>query len=217
MNGQAAAPPPSPGPAPVVVTVIGPESTGKTTLARLLAADFRTAWSPEFARTYAERRLASDATPLPLGATDVEPIARGQIAAEDAAAARAHAAGRALVIRDTDLASTVVYARHYYGACPSWIVDTARARRAALYLLCDVDVPWVGDPARDRPFGRAAMHAEFRAVLEELGARTAAVRGGWEARHETAREAVAALLAHAPHAAVAPLPPAAQVRTRDGA
>jgi NadR type nicotinamide-nucleotide adenylyltransferase len=172
----------------VVVTVTGSECTGKTTLARDLAGRFGTVWVPEFARDYVEARAAM--TSLPLGAGDVEPIARGQIAAED----RGIAAASRLVVLDTDLMSTTVYARHYYGACPAWIEQAARDRRADLYLLCDIDVPWVADRARDRPHMREHMHALFVDALEALGARYMTIRGGWDERLATAIAAVDVIL-----------------------
>jgi len=172
---------------PTVVVLTGPECTGKTTLAEWIARAYDTACSPEYARAYA------DAHPI-LGADDVAPIARGQIASEDAAAAEAAAHGRPLVVRDTDLVSTVVYARHYYGACPSWIEDAARARRGALYLLCAPDVPWVADGVRDRPHARDAMLDEFRAALESLGGAYIEVRGTRAEREAAVRQAVDGLI-----------------------
>jgi NadR type nicotinamide-nucleotide adenylyltransferase len=165
--------------------VTGPECTGKTTLAARLARAFDAPLSGEYARAYYDALLGTDSAAV-LGARDVEPIARGQIAAEDAARREADARGRPLVVHDTDLASTVVYARHYYGACPPWIVAAARDRRADLYLLCAPDVPWLPDDVRDRPHARESMLAEFRAVLEELGAHVVDVTGDWQTREATA-------------------------------
>jgi nicotinamide riboside kinase len=181
----------------VTVTVTGPESTGKTTLSRELACTFGGVWVAEGARRYVEARLAAGVW-APLGPADVEPIARTQIALEDAAAIPA--AGRLLVVRDTDLVSTVAYARHSYGACPAWIVEAARSRRAALYLLCDVDLPWTADPGQRDAAGadartRAALRDRFAATLDELGCAYRWVRGGWDARTRTAADAVRALLA----------------------
>ena len=170
---------------PLSVVVTGSECTGKTTLAAALATRFGCPWSPEFARRHAE---AVGAT---LGSEDVEPIARGQRDAEDAATAIAER----LVVHDTDLVSTVVYARHYYGACPDWIEEAARARRADLYLLLHPDTAWASDGVRDRPRHREEMHALFGATLAELGAVVVEVRGPWEKRRLTAEQAVAAALA----------------------
>src|SRR5262245_18220821 len=63
----------------------------------------------------------------------------------------------ALVIQDTDLLSTVVYCRHYFGRCPEWIEEAALARRPDLYLLCETDVPWIADGVRDRGHLRQEM------------------------------------------------------------
>jgi NadR type nicotinamide-nucleotide adenylyltransferase len=166
------------------VTVTGSESTGKTSLARRLAQRFHTLWVPEFSREYAVQKAA------PLDATDVEPIARGQVRAEDEVLPRA----RELAILDTDLVSTVVYAEHYYGSCPAWVDRAARERLAELYLFCDIDAPWISDAVRDRPQARAEIHAAFAAQLERYGAPYALVRGSWEAREADAVAAVEELL-----------------------
>jgi NadR type nicotinamide-nucleotide adenylyltransferase len=164
--------------------VTGSESTGKTTLASDLAQHFDTVWGPEFARTYLDEKIARSG--LPLDEHDVEPIARGQIGVEDRAIAQA----RGLAVLDTDLVSTGIYARHYYGNCPAWIEQAARERRGDLYLLCDIDVPWVADPARDRPHLRAHMHRLFVDALDALGARYLTIRGSWAERRTTAIAAV---------------------------
>ena len=170
------------------VTVTGSESTGKTTLARDLARHFGTVWVPEFVRSYLDDKMAR--TGLPLDATDVEPIARGQIAEQDRIATEA----RGLLVLDTDLVSTMIYARHYYGNCPAWIESAARDRRADLYLLCDIDVPWIADPQRDRPLLRAHMHELFIEALEALGAPYVTIRGSWTERQDSAVAAVGALV-----------------------
>jgi len=101
------------------IVVTGSESTGKTTLARTLALELRAPWVPEFARDYAAARGGV------LSAADVEPIARGQVAREDAAMAAL--GDRGVLVLDTDLVSTTVYAEHYYGRCPAWIALVPRA------------------------------------------------------------------------------------------
>ena len=166
------------------VVLTGSESTGKTTLARELAGHFGAPWVPEHAREYVLRKGG------PLAASDVEPIARGQVAAEEAAREQA---GRLLVL-DTDLLSTAVYAGHYYGACPRWILDAVVARRADLYLLCEIDVPWVADPARDRPREREQLQELFRSALRTRGFAVVTLRGDPGTRFERARAALDHLL-----------------------
>jgi NadR type nicotinamide-nucleotide adenylyltransferase len=155
------------------ICLTGPESTGKTELATALARELGTVWVPEYAREYAEQHGGD------LTAADVEPIARGQIANEERLAPLA---SRVLLL-DTDLISTVVYARYFYGSCPSWIVEEARARRADLYVLLDTDLPWQPDPARSAPGdAREDLFDAFRAALDEFETRWEIVSGGWEKR-----------------------------------
>lgn len=165
------------------VTLTGSESTGKTRLAEGLARYYGTTWSREFSREYALHKGA------PLDASDVEPIARGQMRVEDEALQRAHE----LALFDTDLVSTVVYAEHYYGSCPEWVERAARDRLADLYLLCDIDVTWMPDPQRDRPHAREEIHRAFEGTLGRLGARYALLQGTWAEREARAVDAIDAL------------------------
>ena len=169
----------------VRICVTGPESTGKTTLARRLAESLGTEWVPEASRLYAER------VGRRLTAADVTPIGREHVALADEGAARAGARGAERLVLDTDLVSTVVYARHYYGSVPRWLEREERARRASLYLLCDVDVPWVPDGVRDRPAERQAMFDQFHRALTRRSARIVVVRGRWDERWAIARAALA--------------------------
>ena len=168
---------------PRVVCLIGPESTGKTELAKALGYP----WTPEFARDYAEKKNGR------LTYADVEPIAHGQMDVEALGPGP-----EALVIKDTDLVSTVVYSRFYYGRCPDWIVDEARKRKADLYLLMDTDVPWKADAARDAGGdAREDLFDRFRATLDEFDCNWTIISGDWQSRFD---EAVAAIEGLGPRA-----------------
>ncbi|MDP1890729.1 MAG: ATP-binding protein [Gemmatimonadaceae bacterium] len=166
------------------VVVTGPECTGKTTLARDIASRLGAPWVPEAARAYAAARGGV------LSAADVEPIATATIDA----LWHATASGPAVIVADTDLVSTVVYARAYYGSCPDWVENACRAQLGDLYLLCDTELPWVADGVRDRPAesDRAAMHDAFARTLRALGARVVPVTGIGAARTALAMDAVRA-------------------------
>ena len=175
---------------PVRVVLIGPECTGKTSLARELADHYGVPLSDEHAREYVAKHDAA------LSYADVEPIALGQRRGEDAALAQALEAGARLVVLDTDLVSTMIYSRHYYDDCPQWVEAEAVARLADLYLLHQVDVEWVADGAqREQPERREELYVRFRLTLELLGASVAGIEGSRSERRRLAIEAIDALLA----------------------
>ena len=167
------------------VVLIGPECTGKTRLAADLAALYGVPWAPEYAREYVNSRSRL------LSYADVDAIGRGQRAGEDEAIARATAGGARLVLLDTDLVSTMVYSRHYYGACPGWIEAEGGRRLGDLYLLHHVDVEWLPDGhQREQPERRGELFERFRGTLAGLGATTADVEGSWEERKRRAMAAI---------------------------
>lgn len=168
------------------VVVTGSECTGKTTLALSLARHYRAPSTPEYARGYLETRGGD------LTYADVDPIARGQAKLVDEAIARAPQ----LLVHDTDLLSTIVYARHYYGECPDWLEAALSQRRPDLYLLAGIDVPWQPDgQQRDRGDRREEMQALFRDALVERGFRFVELAGSAQVRLRLAIEAIDALAA----------------------
>lgn len=168
------------------VVLTGSESTGKSTLAVALAAHYGVDVVPEFVRTFAEQKGG------PIEFSDHGAIARGQIALEDEYFALP--ALPALLIQDTDLLSTVVYCRHYFGRCPEWIEQAAFQRRPNLYLLCDIDVQWVADGVRDRGHMREEMQALFEAAVKASGVESHPLGGSYQRRLADAIEAIDTLL-----------------------
>jgi NadR type nicotinamide-nucleotide adenylyltransferase len=162
------------------VVLTGSESSGKTELARRLGEHYGAPVSEEYVR----RRALTD--PDKLGWEYQSAIAEAQKAEEDATIARA----TDLVILDTDLFSTEVYAEHYFGRCPEWIAREARARAGSLYLLLAPDVPWIHDGVRDRGDRRDEMHALFAAKLRSAGVRYVEIGGDREQRFAAARQAI---------------------------
>ena len=96
-----------------------------------------------------------------------------------------------IVVLDTDLVSTVVYAEHYYGSVAPWIAREAQLRLGDLYLLCDIDLPWVPDGIRDQPHLRPQIHQLVREQLARWNANVVTVRGVGDARGASALAAVA--------------------------
>jgi len=170
------------------VVLTGSESTGKTTLADALARHYGAELVPEFVRGFAESRGGT------IEFSDHGPIARGQMALEDEHIARA----AELLVQDTDLLSTVVYCRHYFGECPPWIEAAAAERRPDLYLICEPDIPWVPDGVRDRGHMREEMQELFRAAVAGSGAQSVTIEGDRDARLSIARHAIDRLLVPRP-------------------
>ena len=170
---------------PVRIVVFGAESTGKSSLCRALAAHFGEPWAPEYVREFWDMRGGA------IGADDLAEIARGQIAAEERAAARA----QRVVFCDTDLLTNVLWADLLFpGACPDWLRAAAdeRSRQYALYLLCDTDLPFEPDPQRcfPDPAGRAMCRRLWRETLESRALPMVEIAGDGP---ERARRAIAAV------------------------
>ncbi len=129
------------------IVVIGPESTGKSTLCEQLAAHFKTAWVPEYARTFLETH-GTDYT-----YEDLFSIAGGQIRTEDEMSLRFSETAeynRQLFI-DTDLYVIKVWSEFVFNKCDNRILNQIAARHYDLYLLCNTDLEWVKDNLREYP------------------------------------------------------------------
>ena len=162
------------------VTIVGAESTGKTTLARNLAEHYKTVWVPEYAREYLDNKDAH------CELCDIPHIAKGQMESESQLARRSNR----VMFCDTDLMTTTVWSDHYFGQCPEWIRRAADEQNNDLCLLTDVDVPWVADPQRDRPHMRDYFHERFRRELESRQRRFVIINGSFDERFKKAIRAV---------------------------
>ena len=100
-----------------------------------------------------------------------------------------------VLICDTDLITTSLWSEFLFGDCPSWIADEADRRTYDLYLLTDVDESPAPDHRYYMPGDRQAQFDMFRRAIERRGRPYLHLRGGWNARFETARAAIARLIA----------------------
>jgi len=166
------------------VCLFGPESTGKSVLARRLAAHYETAFVAEHARPLLDHKGGvCEAGDIPL-------IARGQVAAEDAMARQANR----LLFCDTDPLLTIVWSDFLFGACPAAVHELAATRRYDVTLLADVDAEWVDDGQRFLPHRRQEFFDRCRTALDRAGRRYAVVSGSWDDRFAQACAAVEPLL-----------------------
>ncbi|MCB9285490.1 MAG: ATP-binding protein [Lewinellaceae bacterium] len=157
---------------PIRIAITGPESSGKTTLARTLAGHFQTVWVPEYARSYLEglsRAYEFD---------DLEQIARGQLAWEKEYGQRAHR----FLFCDTDLLVLKVWSEYKYRRCSPFILEALRDYPYDLFLLCAPDIPWEYDPLRENPEDRQELYEIYLGELERMGSSFVEVRGSLEER-----------------------------------
>ena len=94
----------------------------------------------------------------------------------------------------SQLSSRRGFCRHYFGRCPVWIEQAARERRPSLYLLCEIDAPWIADGVRDRGERREEMQRLFREAVAASGATFVVLEGGLSRRETNATDAIDELL-----------------------
>lgn len=123
------------------IVMIGPESTGKTTLCKGLAEHFKEPWVPEYARNYLEK------LERPYQSSDLMIIAKGQLNSEDLLTDKA----RQFLFCDTDLLVIKIWSEHVYSSCDPWILEMIQKRKYDHYFLCKNDFPWEKDPLRENP------------------------------------------------------------------
>jgi len=156
------------------IVLTGAECTGKTSLAAALSAYYGEPWTAEFVRQYV------DTLDRELTREDLEPIARGQLALEDHGMEEADR----LILHDTNLLSSILYANHYFGEQLDWVNEQFLSRDYALYLLCSPEgIDWRADPGqRESAAARAELHTKFKESLDRLELPYIELTGDKEAR-----------------------------------
>lgn len=164
------------------IVLYGPESSGKTTLAKALAKQFQTAWVPEFARNYLQEKWDQKKEVCSL--EDLIIIAKGQINQENNLIEDANK----FLFCDTNVLITKAWSEtHFNGYCAPEIqywVDTFKYDH---YFLTDIDVPWQADDLRDRPNSRKQMLNYFENLLKNKKASYTLLKGNLNLRLEKAK------------------------------
>jgi NadR type nicotinamide-nucleotide adenylyltransferase len=168
------------------VVIIGPESTGKSTLAAQLAAHYNTVWCPEYAREYLLTHGRN------YSFNDLLTIAQNQVNLEDIKAAEAR---NDLYIIDTEMYVMKVWCEVVFNDCHTWILKQIVQRHYNLYLLCNTDLPWVQDGLREYPNEtmRQRLFKMYKDLLINSGVPWAIVSGQQQQRLNTAVQAIEGL------------------------
>jgi NadR type nicotinamide-nucleotide adenylyltransferase len=171
------------------VVLFGPESTGKTTLAEMLAKHYDTLWVREFMRDYLQAKWNKEKKICER--KDMIPIAVGQMERENRLTEKASR----LLISDTDLLELKVYSEAYYsGFCDPLLLKHALNNQYDLYFLTYIDVPWTPDDLRDKPDDRIGMFHRFEAALKKHQKPYIVLKGDLEERFKSAVEKIDELL-----------------------
>ena len=178
------------------IVVIGPESTGKSTLCGYLADYYKTLWCPEFAREY----LLENGTAYTID--DLITIAKGQLDEVqkhiEALQSQMDQTGivKPLII-DTDMYVMKVWSEYVFGNCPTFILDEINKQDFDLYLLCKPDIPWVKDELREYPDEkpRQELFQIYKDILINQQTPWVEISGSFDERNQKAVAAIDAVLA----------------------
>lgn len=162
------------------VVITGPESTGKSTVAKQLANYFKVEMVGEYSRTYLEQ------LDNPYSQNDLTAIAKGQIALEDKYLAR----NLNLTICDTSLEVLKIWSSYKYQSCDPFIEESLINRPPDLYLLMAPDLPWQPDPLRENPNDRLELFDLYRQELISSKVSFYEISGNGNERFEMAKKIV---------------------------
>jgi len=205
------------------IVVVGPESTGKSTLCQQLAEHFHTIWCPEYAREYLLKHG------MDYSYDDLLTIAKGQIKLEEDCEAQVRKSESPkdrktggpkdiknlsndwgitsglpdfrtsrLLFVDTNMYVMKVWCDFVFGKCHEYILDQIKKRQYDLYLLCNVDLPWVKDELREYPdlVTRERLYYIYKEIMVNQPVPWVDISGNYDERLKKAIAATQALLSN---------------------
>lgn len=162
------------------IVMVGPESSGKTTMSNMLSERLSTSMVREYGADYIDNldmnkntRNNKDFTIM-----DINHIAAGQIYLEDMAST----GGNKIIICDTDLMTTQIWSEIYFGTCPKWIVDESYNRKYYMHFLMDIDFDWKDEGIREFPDKRQWHFNRIKSELDKRKLRYEIISGNPEER-----------------------------------
>ena len=166
------------------IAVVGPESTGKSTLSEKLASHYQTVWVPEVARGYCEKLTE------PCTWEDEINMFHGQLELEKALLPKASN----ILICDTTFITVKIWSDHVFGQSPQEVLNELGRHSYDFYLLMDIDLPWEEDPLRDFPHLRQHFMEVWHQELQDLRATYTTISGQGEERFTRAVTAIDSFL-----------------------
>jgi len=168
------------------IVVLGPESTGKSTLCEQLAKHYGVVDCKEYARQY----LHENGTKYNF--EDLLIIAKGQLTLENEAIQKAEQqlidTAKNKIIIDTDMYVMKVWCEYVFNNYHTYILDQIHSRKYDLYLLCDIDLPWSPDEMREYPDEkpRQELFAIYKDILINQNTPWGIVSGAGDERTQNA-------------------------------
>ena len=132
------------------IAFTGPESSGKTTMARWVSKQFNLAYCPEFAREYLMGKPGYNRL-------DLDRITLGQLADWQEKGAN--------FVADTEMTVMLIWSKYRYNAISEVIQEAYDAQQFDHYFLCAPDIPWEPDPLRENPNDRLNLFDLYETEL----------------------------------------------------
>ncbi|UXE65284.1 MAG: ATP-binding protein [Chryseotalea sp. WA131a] len=165
-----------------LICFYGPESTGKSVMAKKFAEIYQTEFVPEVAKEIVSSNEFTIEDIIRIGKAQTERVMEKTKIANK------------FLFCDTDLITTQIYSRHYLKIVPPILYQLEKQITYDTYFLFDVDVPWVADGLRDLGAHRAKMFDAFKDELEKRGISYTLVKGSWVERQQIIEQNLKLLL-----------------------
>lgn len=162
------------------IALIGPESTGKTTLCEQLSNHFKTVWVPEYSRDYVSKLNRTYTL------QDIELCTKKQMEKEDELMQKANQ----FIFADTELIVAKIWCEDVFNSCPAWIENEIGKRKFDLYLLTYPDLQFEADPVRENPHRRKYFFDLYKSELEKRNFDFEIIRGKGSSRFQNSLEAI---------------------------
>jgi NadR type nicotinamide-nucleotide adenylyltransferase len=170
------------------IVVLGPESTGKSTLCKKLAEHYNTLWVPEYAREYLEKNgvdyTYNDLLTIAIGQIELEENFFKNLNSNIQHSPITPLGDTRLLFIDTDMYVMKVWSEFVFNKCHNWILNRIAERKYDVYLLCDVDLPWVKDALREYPDQntRKKLYCFYKDIMVNQSMPWCNISGNYEQR-----------------------------------
>ncbi len=162
----------------IKIAVIGPESTGKTSLCEALAQHYQTVWVPEYAREY-----FNDSDIYNYTLEDLVIIAKKQLELEQGLLGRA----RRFLFCDTTLITLKIWAELEFQQTPAFIEEHLKKTKYDHYFITDTQLPWIADGLRQNKHSRELLFKMNKSEAEQTATPVTIISG---ANHERLNNAI---------------------------